>query len=75
LQQIISESAVEAARMERERSIEDGEDAKLRLTSEGVEVVALTEQEREYFKQACKKVYDKYEDFFTPGLVDSIKLH
>ena len=39
------------------------------------EVVALTEQEREYFKQACEKVYDKYEDFFTPGLVDSIKLH
>lgn len=75
LQQIISEAAVEAARMERERSIEDGEDAKLRLTSEGVEIIALTEQEREYFRQACEQVYDKYEDFFTPGLVDSIRLH
>ena len=75
LQQIISESAVEAARMERERSIEDGEDAKLRLAGEGVEVVKITDAERTEFKQACEKVYAKYEDFFTPGLVDSIKLH
>ena len=75
LQQIISEAAVEAARMERERSIEDGEDTKLRLASEGVEVVSLSAEEREYFKQACEKVYQKYEDFFTPGLVDSIRLH
>ena len=61
--------------MERERSIEDGEDTKLRLASEGVEVVSLSAEEREYFKQACEKVYQKYEDFFTPGLVDSIRLH
>lgn len=75
LQQIISESAVEAARMERERSIEDGEDTKLRLAGEGVEVIAISEEERKQFKQACEKVYAKYQDFFTPGLVDSIKLH
>ena len=28
-----------------------------------------------YFKQACKKVYKKYKDFFTSGLINSIKLH
>ena len=75
LQEIITESAVEAARMERQRSIEDGEDAKIRLANEGVEVVAISAEEREYFRQACEKVYAKYEDFFTPGLVSDIKLH
>ena len=75
LQQIISEAAVEAARMERDRSIEDSEDTKMRLASEGVEVISLSAEEREYFKQACEQVYKKYEDFFTPGLVDSIRLH
>lgn len=73
LQQIISEAAVEAARMERHRSIEDGEDAKLRLASEGVEVVSITAAEKAQFKQATNSLYDKYQDFFTPGLVDSIK--
>jgi TRAP-type C4-dicarboxylate transport system substrate-binding protein len=75
LQEIITESAVEAARMERHRSIEDGEDAKLRLADEGVEVISISPEEKEYFKQACEKVYEKYEDFFTPGLVNDIKLH
>lgn len=73
LQQIISEAAVAAGRTERIRSIEDGEDAKTKLAQEGVEVVELSDAEKAEFKAKTAHLYDKYHDFFSPGLVDGIK--
>jgi TRAP-type C4-dicarboxylate transport system substrate-binding protein len=73
LQHIISEAAVAAGRTERERSIQDGDDAMAKLEQEGISVIKLSAAEKEEFKSKTAPLYDKYQDFFTPGLVDSIK--
>jgi TRAP-type C4-dicarboxylate transport system substrate-binding protein len=75
LQQIMKNAAVAAAREERAESIRDGEQAKQKAISEGIEVVALGDECTEKFVAASQSVYEKFEDFFTPGLVDSIKKH
>jgi TRAP-type C4-dicarboxylate transport system substrate-binding protein len=73
LQQIISEAAVAAGRTERQRSIEDGEDTKVKLAAEGIDVVKLSDKDQEEFKARTEYLYDKFNGWFSPGLVDSIK--
>lgn len=73
LQQIITEAAIAAGRTERQRSIEDGYDAMAKCEQEGIKVVQLSDQEKQDFRNRTQVIYDKYKDFFTPGLVDSIK--
>lgn len=73
LRTIISDAAIAAGRRERERSVEDGEDAKIKLAREGVAVVSLSNEEKNQFKSLTAPLYEKYQDFFSPGLVDSIR--
>lgn len=75
LQQAMKNAAVAAARAERAESVRDGEQAKLKAISEGIEVVALDEDSTQQFVSASQTVYEKFADFFSPGLVDSIKSH
>ncbi len=71
LQQIIAEAAVAAGRTERQRSIDDGFDAMAKCEQEGIKVIKISDEEREYFKEVTEPLYDKYQ--FAPGLLDSIK--
>jgi len=73
LQQVIKTAAVKAGRSERVESIIDGEQAKERFVSEGKEVVRLSTQDQKEFRQRTAVVYDKFKDFFSPGLVDQIQ--
>jgi TRAP-type C4-dicarboxylate transport system substrate-binding protein len=73
LQKIIKEAAVRAGRAERVESIKDGENAKSRLVSEGKEVISLSQQDQLEFKQRTETVYEKFENFFSPGLVSKIR--
>jgi len=73
LQQIISEAALVAARHERELSIEDIALVQARAESDGIEVIKMSAEEQARFKAATQGVYAKYQDYFTAGLVDSIK--
>ena len=75
LQQIMKKAAVAAAREERAESIRDGEQAKEKAISEGIELVTLNEQDTAKFVSASQSVYEKFEDFFSPGLVEGIKSH
>jgi hypothetical protein len=34
----------------------------------------MSEKEEQKFKEVTSKVYDMYADYFTPGLVEKIKL-
>lgn len=70
---IIKDAAIVAGRKERLKTIEDGEEAKQKLISEGVNIHELTPEETAEWKEKTKVVYDKFEPTFTPGLVDSIK--
>jgi len=70
---VLKEAAIKAGRKERETTIQDGEEAKERLKAEGVSIHELTPEEKEEFIEKTRVVYDKFKDFFTPGLIDKIK--
>lgn len=73
LRQIIKVAAIRAGRSERVESIRDGEEAKLKLKSEGKEIVKLSDADQQEFVQRTQSVYEKFADFFSPGLIDQIK--
>lgn len=74
LQDIISDAALVAARHERELSIDDVANTQERCQADGIAVNKMTAEEQARFAQATEVVYDKFENYFTPGLVDQIKL-
>jgi TRAP-type C4-dicarboxylate transport system substrate-binding protein len=75
LQQLIKTAAVDSARQERAESIRDGDMAREKAQQEGIEIIEFPAEETEKFKQATQVVYEKYEDYFTPGIVSKIKMH
>ncbi|NOZ54156.1 MAG: hypothetical protein GXP08_13680 [Gammaproteobacteria bacterium] len=75
LRQVIKSASVEAARKERAESIRDSEQAKNKAKEDGIEIVELPDSDMRKFVAATKLVYDKFENFFTPGLIDNIRMH
>jgi len=75
LQTVISESAKEAARYERNLSIEDIRSVQSRAKSDGIEIVEMSYEEKLRFEEATKVVYSKFDNYFTSGLVQKIQLH
>jgi TRAP-type C4-dicarboxylate transport system substrate-binding protein len=73
LQEIVKQAAIEAGRYEREISIDDAPATAQQARQDGFKVIRLTSEEREQFAEATKSVYQKFENFFTPGLVDSLR--
>ena len=68
-----SSDLIKAGRAERVESIRDGEQAKIKLEAEGKPVVRLSEKDQAEFRNRTQSVYKKFENFFTPGLIDKIK--
>ena len=73
LQAVVADAARVAARHERDLSIADIKLVQDRCEADGIKVVKMTAEEQDRFAQATKVVYDKYQDYFTSGLVDQIK--
>ena len=73
LQQVVSESAKEAARYERSISIDDVLATQSRAEKDGIKVLKMSREEQARFAAETKVVYDKFQDYFTAGLVDKIK--
>jgi TRAP-type C4-dicarboxylate transport system substrate-binding protein len=73
LQQVVSESAKEAARYERSISIDDVLATQSRAEQDGIKVLKMSKEEQVRFAAETKVVYDKFQDYFTAGLVDKIK--
>ncbi len=73
-QQQFSEACKYASRLERKWSVEDAEAfaAKADHSDIGVTYAELSEEDTAKFKQAVAPLYDKYRDFFYPGLIDGI---
>jgi TRAP-type C4-dicarboxylate transport system substrate-binding protein len=44
-----------------------------RCEQDGIEVIRMSAEEQARFAKATEVVYDKYQDYFTSGLVDQIK--
>lgn len=73
LQDKIKQAAIEAARHERDISVQDVERVGNLARADGIKVIKFSKQDQEQFKAATAKVYDQFEDYFSPGLVDTIK--
>ena len=73
LQTVVAESAEEAARYERSISINDIALVQARAEADGIEVIKMSKDEQTRFAKATEVVYEKFEDYFTPGLVAQIK--
>jgi TRAP-type C4-dicarboxylate transport system substrate-binding protein len=73
MQKFMQEAALEAAASERLESLEDGAQAKARCAQDGITVHDWNEEELAKLKSITDVVYDKYADFFAPGLIEDIK--
>jgi TRAP-type transport system periplasmic protein len=74
LQAKFQEACTYASRLERKWSVEDAENfaAKENHSDIGITYKELGDEEIEKFKELTKPIYEKYKEFFYPGLVDGI---
>lgn len=73
--EIMATAAFNAARAERRESVADIPNILAECAEKGVEVVRMSETEQKKFKEVTASVYEKFADYFTPGLVQKIQLH
>lgn len=73
VQAIMSKAAFNAARKERRESVADIPNILAECEEKGVKVVRMTAEEECKFKAVTAEVYSKFENYFSAGLVDSIK--
>jgi TRAP-type C4-dicarboxylate transport system substrate-binding protein len=74
-QEILSTAAFNAARAERRESVADIPNILAECEAKGVEVVKMSAEQEIKFKEITYSVYEKFADYFTPGLVQKIQLH
>ena len=73
LQDIMYRAAVEAARFERDISIADVAPTSARAQADGIDVVQLSDADKETFRQASSTVYEKYSNYFNNDLIARIQ--
>jgi TRAP-type C4-dicarboxylate transport system substrate-binding protein len=73
LQEIVRQAAVEAGRYEREISIDDAPATERQARKDGFKVIKLSAAERQQFIEATKQIYQQFENWFTPGLVQQLR--
>lgn len=73
LQLMVKDAALDAARSERQESIEDIEIVKARCLTDKIPVYSMSAEERARFQQKTAYLYDKFDGMFSKGLLDGIK--
>jgi len=71
-QKIMADAAATAARIERRESVADIPNILAECERENVPVIRMTAEEENKFKKITSSVYEKYKDYFSPGLVPSL---
>ena len=74
LQAVLKEAALEAGRFERAVAVAEVEPTKARCERDGIRVIKFSDADQELFRKTTKKVYEKFANTFTPGLVNKIQL-
>jgi TRAP-type C4-dicarboxylate transport system substrate-binding protein len=74
-QELFQTAAVKAAQIERQWSIEDCDKFERECAENGVEIHELTASEIAQFKEMTEPVYSDVDEWFSPGLVDKLKMH
>jgi TRAP-type C4-dicarboxylate transport system substrate-binding protein len=72
-QQIMATAAFNAARQERITSVADIPNILKQCEQENVEVVRMSDVEKSKFKQVTSQVYERFSNYFSPGLVQRIQ--
>jgi len=73
LQQMVKDAAFDAARSERQESLEDIEVVKARCLKDDIKIATLPPAERARFEQKTAYLYEKFDSMFTPGLIADIR--
>lgn len=73
IQMAIKESAIEAARLERNITISSHDKSRKECQEKGIKVVQLSEKETQRFKKAVEPLYFKFGQYFKPELVTRIQ--
>jgi TRAP-type C4-dicarboxylate transport system substrate-binding protein len=73
-QKIMTTAAFNAARQERKESVADIPNILEQCKQNDIQVVKMSEEEESKFREITSTVYDKFQDYFSPGLVEKIKL-
>ena len=74
-QELFQAAALKAAQIERQWSIEDCDKFERECMENGIEIHELTASERAQFEEMTKSVYQDVDEWFSPGLVDKLKMH
>jgi TRAP-type C4-dicarboxylate transport system substrate-binding protein len=69
---IISQAATDAARLERQWSVDDANEIKNDAVKYGLEYKALEQSEMDKFRALTEPLYQKYDSIFMPGLLNGI---
>ncbi len=73
LQGIVQEAAIRASRLERQWSIEDAEKFEKDCAENGITITTLSDEDQARFREKAMKVYEKWESYFMPGMIQHIK--
>ena len=73
LQELIQAAAIDAARNEREESVEDCEIVKAECIKNKIILSELPAKERSRWQAATEYLYKKFEDMFSAGLLANIR--
>ena len=73
VQEVMATAAFNAARKERRESVADIPNILAECEAKGVKVVKMTAEEECKFKALTSQVYEKFDNYFTAGLVDKIQ--
>lgn len=70
---IIKQAAIEAARIERQDSIDDGEVTKKRCLKDNIKIISMSDKEVTRFKKVMEPVEAKFQKMFKNDIVNRIK--
>jgi TRAP-type C4-dicarboxylate transport system substrate-binding protein len=72
-QDIVQSAALKAADSERKESIADIQRVADQCAEDGINIIHMADYEKDRFQQATAYMYSKFEDLFTPNLLNKIK--
>jgi len=73
LQQLVRDAAFDAARSERQESLEDVEEVKARCVKDDIKISTLPPVERARFEAKTAYLYEKFDGMFSAGLIADIR--
>jgi len=72
VQKIFAAAAMRAAKIEREDSLADNTIIQTKAAAEGIPTIKMSTKERSRFELATRGLYNKYNTYFSPGLLSSL---